>query len=79
MVEIETTLFLQKRKGDLPIPEALYSCGTRSCAEETSYLADMLFWSDKKRGWFCEHCFDADGDDRGISLAEEIERQKENV
>ena len=76
MVEIETTLFLQKRKGELPIPEALYSCGTRACAEETSYPADMLFWSDTKRGWYCEHCFEEDGEEKGISLAEEIERQK---
>ena len=58
------------------IPEALYSCGTRVCAEETSYPADMLFWSDTKRGWYCENCFEEDGEEKGISLAEEIERQK---
>ena len=63
-------------KQNLPIPEALYSCGTGSCAEETSYPSDMLFWSEKKRGWYCGNCFEEDGEDRGISLAEEIEQQK---
>ena len=84
MVEIETTLFPQKRKGDLPIPEALYSCGVRFCAEETSYPANMLFWSQRFGRWFCEDCWrdwHADGEEIGTSLADELKRhtaQNEN-
>ena len=64
----------EKRK--LPIPEALYSCGTRFGAQYYSYPADKLFWLDKKQGWYCEKCFAAIGAEKGISLAEEVERQK---
>ena len=63
----------------LPIPDAMYSCGVRFCAEEMSYTADMLFWSQRFGRWFCADCWrdwHADGVEKGISLAEEIERQK---
>jgi len=74
----------QKAQGEneernLPIPEALYSCGTGSCEEEMSYPADMLFWHETRHGWFCENCFAEDGEEKGISLAEEIERQKVTI
>ena len=67
---------MTNEKRNLPIPEARYSCGTIFGAQYTSYPADRLFWSDKKRGWFCENCFAEDGEEKGISLAEEIEQQK---
>ena len=67
---------MTNEKRNLPIPEALYACGTRFGTQYTSYPADMLFWSEKKHGWYCEHCFEEDGEEKGISLAEEIKRQK---
>jgi hypothetical protein len=66
-----------------PIPEALYPCV--HCAEDYSWPASDLNWSDVDEGWVCDMCWDDretnwDGDDyiekdKGISLAEEIKRR----
>ena len=72
-------MYKRQEERNLPIPEALYSCGTGSCEEEMSYPADMLFWHETRHGWFCENCFAEDGEEKGISLAEEIERQKVTI
>jgi len=69
----------ENEKRNLPIPESLYSCADKCCAEETSYPADMLYWHETRHGWYCANCFDEDGEEKGISLAEEIERQKEPI
>jgi len=67
-----------------PIPEALYPCV--HCAEDHSWPATDLNWSDVDQGWVCDLCWDDresnwDGEDyiekdKGISLAEEIKRQR---
>lgn len=65
------------------IPQALYPC--IHCAEDYSWPATDLWWSDIDKGWVCDMCWDDrdsnwDGEnliekDRDISLADEIERQ----
>lgn len=67
-----------------PIPEALYPCV--HCAEDYSWPATDLNWSELDKGWVCDMCWDDretnwDGEDyiekdKGISLAEEIKRQQ---
>lgn len=65
------------------IPKPLYPC--MHCAEEYSWPAEDLSWSKREMGWVCDLCWDDrdvnwDGDDcidedKGISLAEELNRQ----
>ena len=67
-----------------PIPEALYPCV--HCSDDYSWPASDLNWSEFDKGWVCDNCWDDretnwDGEDyiekdKGISLAEEIKRQK---
>ena len=66
-----------------PIPEALYPCV--HCAEDYSWPASDLNWSDIDKGWVCDMCWDDrdtnwDGEDciekeKGISLSEEIKQR----
>ena len=58
-----------------PIPEPLYPC--LHCAEDYSWPAADLFWSEQEQGWVCDNCWDERDidEDAGISLAREIERQ----
>jgi hypothetical protein len=82
MVEIETTLTMQKRKGELPVPEALYSCGCKGCAEQVSYPADMLWWSERRKNWHCDSCWwefqscEEKPEEKGISLKDYLEAMK---
>lgn len=67
-----------------PIPEPLYPCV--HCAEDYSWPATDLNWSEVDEGWVCDPCWDNrdsnwNGEDyiekeKGISLAEEIKRQR---
>ncbi len=60
--------------GPLPdgsdIPEALYSCSNRYCAQDVSYYADQLYWYARQKRWVCENCFGdlPDSPKRGIAL-----------
>ena len=66
------------RHKERPIPEALYSCSDRGCAEEVSFPAPMLRWY--KDGWYCDNglderlvTLDEPGDAMlGPTLAEEL-------
>ena len=59
------------------IPKPLYSCSDPTCAEETSYQADMLRWSNEGNGWFCLWCETEVGVTRSDwSLADELESRR---
>jgi hypothetical protein len=65
-----------------PLPNPLYGCAY--CAEEYSWPATELFWSERACSWVCDNCWDdadehwlADKDpvERGITLAEELKHR----
>jgi len=59
-----------------PIPQALYSC--EICRVECSWPAADLFWHEENREWICRECWDDETHGpHGVSLADEIENQKE--
>lgn len=64
-----------------PIPEPLYPCAHEACAEERTWPADDLFWSEKVEGWVCDicRCDDPTHEDEqtGSSLSDEIQAQQE--
>lgn len=47
----------------------------QGCAEECSYPADMLFWSEEEQCWLCDCCWTMASEERGISLAEELKQR----
>ena len=72
------------------IPDPLYPC--RYCAEEYSWPATDLWWSERDQDWVCEMCWDEHDRDlvvdargeyvreeRGPSLADEIKAQNVNA
>lgn len=58
----------------LPLPRASFPCCFDSCSDEVSYPADMLFWSNSKKGWVCENCIEnlPEGEELETSLADYI-------
>ena len=62
----------------LPIPAPLYPCGIAACADNYSYPADLLHWSHTHAKWVCADCWSDNhsGEPRGISLADEMKRQR---
>jgi hypothetical protein len=56
------------------IPEPLYSC--KYCADEYSWPAKDLHWSEKSQDWVCRECWSYSEEcEQGISLADEIKAQ----
>lgn len=61
-------------------PEPFYNCADKGC-DDCTYPADMLFWSEKCRGFYCEPCWDSSwdsdglrGEEPGISLADHLKQ-----
>ena len=59
------------------IPKPLYPCAHPECAQEVSYPAEMLRWSNGKLGWYCESCEWAldDVDRADWTLADELKHR----
>jgi hypothetical protein len=58
-----------------PIPQALYSCCNKWCAEEHSFPASDLNWCEEEKGWMCGDCFCDEMPAetvRGITLADNL-------
>ncbi len=57
---------------NLPIPQALFSCGFDYCRLEVSYHADQLRWCADENKWVCDFCWEnIDSDvEKGIRLDE---------
>jgi hypothetical protein len=56
------------------IPEPLYPC--KYCADEYSWHAKDLHWSEESQDWVCEECWEYSEEcEQGISLADEIKAQ----
>jgi hypothetical protein len=67
---------------DKPLPEPLYGCAY--CADEYSWPASDLFWSEKTKSWVCDNCWDGLDEhwvddltevERGITLADELKNR----
>ena len=65
-----------------PLPEPLYSCAY--CADEYSWPAEDLFWSEALNTWICDNCWlevdkhwitDSEQVEHGITLAEELKNR----
>ena len=59
-----------------PIPEPVYPC--KHCADEYSWPATDLFWSNQDQDWVCDDCWD-DRDieeEKGVCLADEIKKSE---
>lgn len=63
------------REKRLPVPEPVYPCSNKWCAEEMTFPASDLYWFEAEGRWVCWNCwseFDADEDGnlppKGISL-----------
>ena len=63
-----------------PIPEPCYPCAI--CYEDYTWPSTDLFWSEKRKEWICDLCWeeahwdiDSECPDRGTTLAQEIKRQ----
>lgn len=56
------------------LPIALFSCGNKFCADECSYHADQLCWSDSSQKWICDFCWEnlPEGTKKGIRLDKRI-------
>jgi hypothetical protein len=60
------------------IPRALYSC--QHCAEDYSWPAEDLYWSDITNAWVCENCWEDDVHGQpAIRMDREIKRQNNQV
>ena len=67
-----------------PLPQAFYPC--RHCADDRTWLATDLFWSEAEQDWVCDPCW-AEAEPRwehrhepyGVSLQSEIKRQALDV
>lgn len=60
------------------IPLALYSC--HHCAEDYSWPAEDLAWSNKLNEWVCENCWDDDvHGEPVIRLDAELKRQSKKL
>ena len=64
-----------------PIPEPLYPC--KYCADEYSWPATDLFWSNQDQDWICDVCWDdldfmtaSSGEEKGVCLADEIKKSE---
>ena len=58
----------------MTIPAPLYPCAFKACATEVSLPADMLYWSNKEAGWYCEICaVEADIETSDWSIEDELE------
>ena len=57
-----------------PIPKPLYPC--LHCAEDYSWPASDLNWSEVETGWVCHECWDErDFEEKvGVCLADELEK-----
>ena len=68
-----------------PIPQALYPC--EYCADEYSWPADDLYWSEIDQAWVCDACWSdrdsawtGDGyidEPRNICLADDIKNAED--
>ena len=61
-----------------PIPKPVYPC--KYCANEYSWPATDLFWSNQDQDWVCDDCWD-DRDieeEKGVCLADEIKKVEAN-
>ena len=70
------------KRSKKPLPEPFYSCAY--CADEYSWPAEDLFWSEKTNSWICDNCWDepdehwltdTDQVERGITLDEELKNR----
>ena len=52
------------------------SAGILHCADDASWPAADLFWSEAENGWVCSNCWDERDidEDAGISLERELAR-----
>ena len=58
-----------------PIPEPVYPCS--HCAEEYSWPASDLNWSEIDEAWVCDLCWgDIDVEQKGVCLADEIKKSE---
>ena len=64
-----------------PIPEPVYPC--KYCADEYSWPATDLFWSNQDQDWICDDCWDdrdfmtaSSGEEKGVCLADEIKKSE---